>query len=47
MYLTHALVADASEAHSLSALLNHFEFHIVLAPNPDGYAYTWEKDRLW
>lgn len=47
MYLTHALVSDASESHSLSVLLNHFDFHIVLVPNPDGYVYTWEYDRLW
>lgn len=47
MYLAHSLVSDASEPHSLSALLNHFDFHIILVPNPDGYVYTWEKDRLW
>ncbi|KAJ3486374.1 hypothetical protein NLI96_g4275 [Meripilus lineatus] len=37
MYLAHALVADASEPHSLASLLNHFDFHMVLVPNPDGY----------
>jgi len=47
MYLTHALVSDPSEPYSLSALLNHFDFHVILVPNPDGYVYTWEKDRLW
>ncbi|THH32186.1 hypothetical protein EUX98_g1981 [Antrodiella citrinella] len=47
MYLTHALVADASEPYSLSTLLNRFDFHVILVPNPDGYVYTWERDRLW
>ncbi|KAH8078719.1 peptidase M14 [Cristinia sonorae] len=47
MFIAHALVSDPSEPYSLSTLLNHFDFHIVIVPNPDGYIYTWEKDRLW
>ncbi|KAF9443913.1 peptidase M14 [Macrolepiota fuliginosa MF-IS2] len=46
-YLTHALVANASEPHSLRYLLETFDFHIIPAPNPDGYSYTWEVDRYW
>ncbi|KAF4609600.1 hypothetical protein D9613_012313 [Agrocybe pediades] len=46
-YLAHAVVANSSEPHSMSNLLAHFDFHIVPVPNPDGYAYTWEKDRYW
>jgi len=47
LYLAHALVASASEPHSLSHLLDSFDFHIIPAPNPDGYDYTWESDRFW
>ncbi|KII85696.1 hypothetical protein PLICRDRAFT_701174 [Plicaturopsis crispa FD-325 SS-3] len=47
LYLAHALVANASETHSLSHLLEDFDFYIIPSPNPDGYEYTWESDRYW
>ncbi|KAG6828180.1 hypothetical protein H0H87_002738 [Tephrocybe sp. NHM501043] len=47
LYLAHALVSNSSEPRSLSHLLDHFNFHIVPVPNPDGYEYTWESDRFW
>ncbi|KAG5733471.1 putative metallocarboxypeptidase, partial [Termitomyces sp. T112] len=47
LYLAHALVSDLSEPYSLSRLLNVFDFYIIPVPNPDGYEYTWEKDRFW
>ncbi|KAJ3507796.1 hypothetical protein NLJ89_g6100 [Agrocybe chaxingu] len=47
LYLAHALTVDASEPGSLSTLLEHFDFHFVPVPNPDGYDYTWETDRYW
>ncbi|KAJ7259332.1 peptidase M14 [Mycena rebaudengoi] len=47
LYLAHALLSNASEPHSLSHLLDVYDFHIVPAPNPDGYVYTWETDRFW
>ncbi|KAL4247356.1 Inactive metallocarboxypeptidase ECM14 [Abortiporus biennis] len=47
LYIAHALVAESSERHSLSSLLNYFNFYIILVPNPDGYVYTWEQDRFW
>ncbi|CDO75851.1 hypothetical protein BN946_scf184833.g2 [Trametes cinnabarina] len=53
LYLAHALVADAAEEFSLSTWLNYFvssfsgDFYVIPVPNPDGYVYTWESDRLW
>ncbi|KAA1472588.1 hypothetical protein DENSPDRAFT_838908 [Dentipellis sp. KUC8613] len=47
LYLTHALVANASEPGSLAYLLKDYKFYIVPVPNPDGYLYTWEHDRFW
>lgn len=29
------------------ALTRHIEFQIIPLVNPDGYAYSWKKDRLW
>ncbi|CCM03464.1 uncharacterized protein FIBRA_05597 [Fibroporia radiculosa] len=47
LYLIHALVASASEPYAMSTLLDYYDFHIIPVPNPDGYVYTWEHDRLW
>ncbi|KAI8970884.1 hypothetical protein BD414DRAFT_501498 [Trametes punicea] len=47
LYLAHALVADATENFTLQPWLDHFDFYVIPVPNPDGYVYTWESDRLW
>ncbi|KAI9512002.1 peptidase M14 [Russula earlei] len=47
LYVAHALLADRSEAYSLARLLERHSFYIVPVPNPDGYVYTWERDRFW
>lgn len=47
MFIAHALLADPSESYSMASLLNTYVFHLVLVPNPDGYVYTWDTDRLW
>ncbi|KAJ7017160.1 peptidase M14 [Mycena alexandri] len=47
LYLAHALLANASEPHSLAYLLDVYDFHIIPSPNPDGYEYTWDADRFW
>ncbi|KAI0001121.1 hypothetical protein BJV77DRAFT_1057913 [Russula vinacea] len=47
LYIAHALLADASEKFSLARLLERYNFYIVPVPNPDGYVYTWERDRFW
>jgi len=47
LYVAHALVADPSEEFSLARLLERHNFYIVPVPNPDGYVYSWERDRFW
>ncbi|KAF8483597.1 hypothetical protein DFH94DRAFT_722874 [Russula ochroleuca] len=47
LYIAHALLADPSEKFSLARLLERHNFYIVPVPNPDGYVYTWERDRFW
>ncbi|EJD07834.1 uncharacterized protein FOMMEDRAFT_137991 [Fomitiporia mediterranea MF3/22] len=47
LYIAHALLADSSETNTLTHLLTDFDFYIIPVPNPDGYVYTWESDRLW
>ncbi|TBU48939.1 Zn-dependent exopeptidase [Dichomitus squalens] len=47
LYLAHSLLADSAEDFALSSWLDYFDFYIIPVPNPDGYVYTWENDRLW
>ncbi|KAJ2916672.1 hypothetical protein MD484_g3762, partial [Candolleomyces efflorescens] len=47
LYLAHALALNSTEPFSLHSLLDVFNFHIIPTPNPDGYVYTWKKDRYW
>ncbi|KAH9919969.1 uncharacterized protein BXZ73DRAFT_104788 [Epithele typhae] len=58
LYLAHSLVSDPTEEFSLSPWLEFFmntttvvcelkDFYVIPVPNPDGYVYTWEYDRLW
>lgn len=53
LYIAHALLVDpveqstADAKHSIRRLLEHFDFHIIPLPNPDGYHYTRKHNRLW
>jgi extracellular matrix protein 14 len=47
IYLAHSLLVNQTAPNSLHKLLDHFDFHFVPVPNPDGYAYTWQTDRYW
>tara|TARA_B100000902_G_scaffold399516_1_gene470744 strand:+ start:68 stop:1657 length:1590 start_codon:yes stop_codon:yes gene_type:complete len=45
-YLIEQL-ANIDSNSSLDMFLNFVDIHIVPVVNPDGYVYTWEKDRWW
>ncbi|KAJ7466652.1 hypothetical protein B0H11DRAFT_1921840 [Mycena galericulata] len=47
LYIAHALLAPANETGPLVHLLKVYDFHILVAPNPDGYVHTWQNDRFW
>ncbi|KAG9001963.1 putative metallocarboxypeptidase ecm14 [Tulasnella sp. JGI-2019a] len=47
LYIAHALLVKASDPRSKRDLLKKMDFTIIPLPNPDGYVYTWEHDRLW
>jgi len=40
-------IADKMAKGEAGNAIDGFEWHIVPAGNPDGYVYTWGKDRMW
>jgi murein tripeptide amidase MpaA len=46
-YMISKLVTGYNVDPTVNTILDQFEFHIVPVVNPDGYKYTWEKDRMW
>jgi len=46
-YLAHYLVNNYQTDPEVKQLVDNCEIWIVPIVNPDGYVYTWTKDRLW
>ncbi|KAH3676030.1 hypothetical protein WICMUC_002326 [Wickerhamomyces mucosus] len=47
LYTIYQLVTKYGVSKKETNYLNHLEFLIIPVFNPDGYEYTWTKDRLW
>ncbi|XP_047501681.1 carboxypeptidase A2-like isoform X2 [Penaeus chinensis] len=41
------LTSGYNEDPGITELLDAYDFHILPVVNPDGYAFSWDEDRLW
>eukprot|EP00163_Fabomonas_tropica_P019512 TRINITY_DN3422_c0_g1_i2.p2 TRINITY_DN3422_c0_g1~~TRINITY_DN3422_c0_g1_i2.p2 ORF type:complete len:331 (-),score=98.36 TRINITY_DN3422_c0_g1_i2:51-1043(-) len=47
MYLIDHLLTGYGNNANVTHLVDNLRWHIVPIINPDGYDYTWSKDRMW
>ena len=46
-YVAYSFITSYGRDRDMTKLLEEFDFLFIPTMNPDGYAYTWESDRLW
>ena len=46
-YIAYSFITAYGKSKSITKLLEEFDWIFIPTLNPDGYAYTWETDRLW
>ncbi|KAG8531594.1 uncharacterized protein KY384_003224 [Bacidia gigantensis] len=46
-YVAYSFITAYGRDRDITKLLERFDFIFIPTLNPDGYAYTWESDRLW
>eukprot|EP00128_Syssomonas_multiformis_P009730 Colp12_sorted_trinity150504_noHs@19441 len=47
VYIADALLSKYGKDARITKLVDSFEWLLLPVFNPDGYAYTWSKDRMW
>jgi len=47
LYILWSLLDGYGTNPNITALVDTYNFHINPAVNPDGYVYSWTKDRMW
>ena len=46
-YLAYSFLTQYGNDKSITELIENFDWYFIPTLNVDGYAYTWEEDRLW
>ena len=46
-YIAKELILGYGTSKKITTLVDTFEFVIIPVLNVDGYAYTWEHNRMW
>jgi carboxypeptidase A1 len=47
MFVLYSLLNGYGNDTEITKLVDSFQFHIVWTVNPDGYVFTWTKNRMW